>query len=76
MFQIVKEILEHAFGYKTRLVSADHLKFLSVISPREIPMVLAEVQYTIHPSGEIEVNASLLNETTTFFKFRGVFIAA
>ncbi|MEP7143592.1 MAG: 3-hydroxyacyl-ACP dehydratase [Ferruginibacter sp.] len=74
MMQMVKEILESALSKETRLVRADHLKFLTVIDPAENNMIHAEVKYSIDAEASIKVVASLLNGSVTYFKMSGVFI--
>ena len=73
MMQMVKEILESGLAKATRLVSADHLKFLSVIDPQKNNTVHAETNYTLLATGDINVTARLYFNEITFFKFKGVF---
>jgi 3-hydroxyacyl-[acyl-carrier-protein] dehydratase len=74
MMQIIKELLEMILKEKTRLIKADSVKFLSMIDPRLIKIVDSEIKYTIIGNCEVEVFASLFSESTTFFKYRAVFI--
>ena|SRR5665647_478159 len=74
MMQMVKEILESVLAKKTRLVSADNLKFLTVINPTENNIIHAELKYSIGEDGRIKVGASLVNESVTYFKMSGVFV--
>jgi 3-hydroxyacyl-[acyl-carrier-protein] dehydratase len=73
MLQMIKETLEQVAQVQTRLVRADHLKFLSVIDPRQIQRVGAELHYSHGVNQEISLVASLFNEGTTFFKCKAVF---
>lgn len=70
MMQIVKELVESAINQPTRLVQADHLKFLSVIDPRIHPAIDATVSYTTDESGILQVTGSLTKGEITFLKLR------
>jgi 3-hydroxyacyl-[acyl-carrier-protein] dehydratase len=72
MMQMVKEVMEKAIGHTTRLVKADHLKFLSMVNPRENNTITAQLKYVQADNGEIQVTGSLLNGTATCLKFSGV----
>jgi len=76
MMQIIREILEKVLSKKTRLIRADHAKFLSMIDPRVNPMIKASLKYSIAENGEIEVISSLSHESTIFLKYRAVFVTA
>lgn len=75
MMQMTKEILEHAIGHKTRLVSARSLKFMTILNPNENKTVLSELNYHETESGHIEVESRLLDPEngTVFFKMKGTF---
>ncbi|MFT3826144.1 MAG: 3-hydroxyacyl-ACP dehydratase [Chitinophagaceae bacterium] len=70
MMQMVKELVESALATPTRLVKADHLKFLSVIDPRQHPAIDAAVSYTIDEAGAINITGSLTKDEITFLKIR------
>jgi 3-hydroxyacyl-[acyl-carrier-protein] dehydratase len=72
MTQMVKEFLEKALSKETRLVKADHLKFLSVISPTENNIANVELKYKV-TENEIELIASITNSTATCFKMKAQF---
>jgi 3-hydroxyacyl-[acyl-carrier-protein] dehydratase len=72
MMQMVKEVMEQVLGRHTRLVKADHLKFLSMVNPKENNTITAQLKYTQNENNEIQVNGSLLNGTATCLKFSGV----
>ena len=72
MTQIVKELLEKAIEKETRLVKADHLKFLSVINPVENNIANVEVKYKVTES-DIDVIASITNSAATCFKMKSLF---
>ena len=74
MMQMVKEILEQATGKSTRLVSADNLKFLTVIDPRENSIIYAEINYAVGVDDQIKLSASLVNVGVVYFKMSGVFV--
>lgn len=72
MMQIIKELLETAIQQSTRLVKADHLKFLSMIDPVARNMIRAELKYHIEENGEIPLTASLFHEDTVCFKCKAL----
>jgi 3-hydroxyacyl-[acyl-carrier-protein] dehydratase len=73
MMQIIKELLEEITLKKTRLIRADHAKFLSVINPLDQPRIEAEIKYHFKENGEIWVTAILFKEKTIFLKYQAVF---
>ncbi len=75
MMQMTKELLEHAIGRKTRLVSARSLKFLNILNPNENKTVRSELTYHETESGQIEAESRLLDPEsgTVFFKMKGTF---
>lgn len=74
MLQIVKEITQHTVNNTLRLVKAEHLKFLALISPLHNTSLNLDLQYKSSESGTITVIASLFHNEITFFKFKGSFI--
>jgi 3-hydroxyacyl-[acyl-carrier-protein] dehydratase len=70
MMQMVKEILETTLNQKMKIIKADHLKFLSVITPQQITIFEAELKYNINENGEISVEAKFFSDTMVFFKMR------
>jgi 3-hydroxyacyl-[acyl-carrier-protein] dehydratase len=73
MMQMVKEVTEVYIGKKIRLLRARELKFLSFIDPVEHASIKIELSVKATDGG-IKVDARLLNSTTLFFKFSGLFI--
>ena len=80
LMQMVKEIAERVLGKETRLVKADQIKFLALLIPAENQPLQMELKFraredptSINSEWETEVDAQLLNETTLFFKFKGLF---
>ena len=67
MVQIVREVLESAVKSKFRIKSADNIKFLSVLNPRQNTEVNLEITYTEESTGVL-VNATIFDENITFFK--------
>ncbi|MFI5158656.1 MAG: hypothetical protein ACHQF4_07300 [Sphingobacteriales bacterium] len=73
MMQMVKEVTEIYAEKKIRLLKARELKFLSVVDPAEHPSI--QMELSIKPTDDgIKVDARLINDTTLFFKFSGLFI--
>jgi 3-hydroxyacyl-[acyl-carrier-protein] dehydratase len=74
MMQMVKELVEDFTGQRLRLSKAEHLKFLSIIDPRQNKLL--EVDISIHSTSlpNIQVTAAFSRQDTVFFKFKGGFV--
>lgn len=74
MMQMVKELVEDFVGKKLRLSKADHLKFLTIINPRQNKVLQADI--SIHPGMHegFQVTAAFFHNETVFFKFKGGFV--
>ena len=72
MMQMMREIMEEVLDKKTRIIKADHLKFLAVINPQENAVVDTVLTYKTLENGNIGVEAKLFKEATIFFKMRCV----
>ena len=57
MMQLVKEMLEQSIGYKTRIVKASQLKFLTVITPNDHPSVTLKIHGRAHWNNEFDLTA-------------------
>ncbi|MBX3253844.1 MAG: 3-hydroxyacyl-ACP dehydratase [Chitinophagaceae bacterium] len=73
MVQIVKEILETGTGFSLQLKAADHIKFLSMVDPRETGSLQAAVIYSME-EGEIKATATLTKNETVCLKMKAVFV--
>lgn len=69
MMQIVKELVERQTKRNLRLATAENMKFLSVIDPRQHQEVEASVSFSEN-NGVISLNASLFSGSVTFFKLK------
>ena len=74
MMQMVKELVEDFTGLRLRLSKADHLKFLTIINPRQNKVLEAEISITSNSSTNFQVTAAFSRQETVFFKFKGGFI--
>jgi 3-hydroxyacyl-[acyl-carrier-protein] dehydratase len=74
MMQIVKELAESFTGKKLRLTKADHLKFLTIINPRENKLLQVNLAIAAAAIEAFQITASFSYKETTFFKFKGGFI--
>lgn len=74
MMQMVKEVMENVVEKETKLVRADHMKFLSVINPNETKIIQLDAKYIRSEGKKISVVASLFNNATVYFKFKGLLI--
>ena len=71
MLQTVKEILETTFNASLRLIKADNIKFLNMITPDSTDLSL-RISYQL-PDNNIKVVAELGNESTVFMKLQATF---
>jgi len=69
MVQIAKEILETSVNKELKLETADNIKFLSVIDPRQHGEVLATIDYT-EANGVYSISATLFADQLIFLKLR------
>lgn len=74
MMQMVKELVEDFTGKKLRLLRADHLKFLTIINPRENKILQADISIHSNPQQGFQVTAAFFHQETVFFKFKGGFV--
>ena len=74
MMQMVKELVEDFTGQRLRLSKADHLKFLTIIDPRQNKLLEVELSITSSSSSNFQVTAAFFRQETVFFKFKGGFI--
>jgi 3-hydroxyacyl-[acyl-carrier-protein] dehydratase len=72
MMQMVKEVFEDVADRETRIVSAAHMKFLTVINPQQTKMIQLDMKFTARENKEIEILALLFNEGVVYFKFKGL----
>ena len=75
MMQMVKELVETSLGKPLRLSKAEHLKFLTIINPRENKFLQVTIAIVIISLDHIHVTAAFSHQETTFFKFKGGFVA-
>ncbi len=69
MMQIVREVMEVMTKKSLSLISADTMKFLSVINPDQNQEVDVAVTYT-EADGRYLINATLFSGEVTFFKIK------
>jgi 3-hydroxyacyl-[acyl-carrier-protein] dehydratase len=70
---MVKELAENFTGKQLRLVKAEHLKFLTIINPRENKLLHVTMAITPGSIQTFQVTAVFFHLETTFFKFKGGF---
>ncbi|MBC7903062.1 MAG: 3-hydroxyacyl-ACP dehydratase [Gemmatimonadaceae bacterium] len=71
--QIIKELAEASIGSRLTLVKADFLKFLAVITPRDVLEINASVSWADTGAGDYSVNGTIFNKETIYLKFKGTF---
>ena len=71
MLQTVKEILEDNFKTPLRMVKADNIKFLNMITPDTSDLTMT-INYQ-SPDDEIKISAELVSEATVFMKLQATF---
>ncbi len=69
MVQMVREILEVSVKKTLKIETADNIKFLSVIDPRQHGEVSARIDYT-EADNVFSINATLFAEQLIFLKLR------
>ncbi|MBC7827742.1 MAG: 3-hydroxyacyl-ACP dehydratase [Chitinophagaceae bacterium] len=74
MMQMVKELVEDFTGQRLRLAKADHLKFLTIINPRENKLLQVDIAINSRSTQGVQVTASFFHQATVFFKFKGGFV--
>jgi len=72
MIQIMKEILEFKLDLKLRLASANQVKFLKLIDPKDTPELSLALNWQ-EINGQLAVTASFKDKDVYIFKFQGVF---
>jgi 3-hydroxyacyl-[acyl-carrier-protein] dehydratase len=75
MVQMVREILEVSTKKELKLETADNIKFLSVIDPRQHAAVSASIDY-IESDNVFSINATLFADQIIFLKLRATLRAA
>jgi 3-hydroxyacyl-[acyl-carrier-protein] dehydratase len=70
--QMIREIVEKGWGKSGRLVSADNVKFLSMITPGEHPVLQVECRVREKEQGYLDIQATIVDEDVIFLKFKGV----
>lgn len=74
MMQIIQEMVEKLTMSAKRISNVQQMKFLTLINPAITPGVHLSLSFTTTPGEVLQVTASLLNDTVTYFKFRGEFV--
>jgi 3-hydroxyacyl-[acyl-carrier-protein] dehydratase len=75
MMQMVKELVEDFIGQKLRLSKAEHLKFLTIINPRENKLLQVDIAIISNSMQGVQVTAAFFYRETIFFKFKGGFVS-
>lgn len=75
MIQIVRELMEVQCQKSFRLISADNIKFLSVLDPEKTESVTAVLNFSIE-GNLYNVQATLARDQVFYFKFKGVLQAS
>lgn len=74
MMQMVKELVEDFTGQRLRLAKAEHLKFLTIINPRENRFLEVGIEIISNSLQGIQVTAAFFHQDIVFFKFKGGFV--
>jgi len=70
--QIIKEILVNKFQKELTMTSAENIKFLAMINPRETPEL--ELSFAVKTNeNTLEISSNYTHNATTFVKFKGKF---
>ncbi len=73
MLQVLKEIIEMKLSCPIRLLSAENLKFLTVMVPGE-KGIQAKIKYTVSEDKKLLVSGTLVKGDTVYFKMTAVFV--
>jgi len=73
MMEMVKEVIEHVTGKKTKLVKAQEMKFLAIIDPSRNNRINAVIKYNAGEDGSLNVVASCFKDELIHFRFKGLF---
>ncbi|HTN05828.1 hypothetical protein [Agriterribacter sp.] len=72
MVQMIKELLETVTGKTMLLQQSDHIKFLSVIDPRNVLQITIRIMYQ-NNNGGVNVTGTILREDIICLKLKGHF---
>jgi 3-hydroxyacyl-[acyl-carrier-protein] dehydratase len=70
----VKELASMVSGEKLQLKKGSNVKFLQLIDPHKNPVVVIKGNTSKSESEELTVSATISNEESAFFKFKGQFV--
>ncbi|MGY3211244.1 hypothetical protein [Mucilaginibacter sp. HD30] len=73
MLQTVKEILENNFTTSLRLIKADNIKFLNMVTPDNTGLSM-KISYQLMDN-QMKVVAELAGEAVVFMKLQAIFTA-
>lgn len=68
MMQMIKEMLEEKINHPLQLISADNIKFLSVMNPLETPQAEITIRYSFHEDKSYRVDGSISANNLVYFK--------
>ena len=71
--QMVKEVVEHITQKKLWMVTGDNLKFTAILNPGIQPNVILTVGIKNKENGDLQADATVTAEGTSFFSFKGSF---
>ena len=72
MMQIVKEVLEQQLSQSLLLKESSQMKFLTLITPNENPVVDLKIKYSINDTN-VDIQAELFNSERAFFKMKALY---
>lgn len=73
MMQLLAELTSNALGRKVQLKKANQAKFLVPIVPENAPNLTVNIKYVEQEMGSLKITGAIKDDTTTFFKFKGLF---
>lgn len=73
LIRILKMIVADITGKNMILDHSGNIKFLNVIDPRDRNIILCKGSIDLSEKDHYAVNASLSNQSTVYFKFKGNF---
>jgi 3-hydroxyacyl-[acyl-carrier-protein] dehydratase len=70
LMQMVKETAEQALQQQFVLRRADHLKFLLVVNPHQVPSLQLQLKYALKDDNSVAIDAQLTEAGTAYFKMK------
>ena len=71
--EIIRELTGIILGQSPDLITANYIKFISVINPADHPRISVEIKINQQNSPEIQAESTIFADNIVFLKFKGTF---